>query len=152
MAVETDSYITNADIQTRVGSLAYVQLADDNGDGVADVAVVDEIRQAANGEVNAFLARRYAVPIATTSETALAALLKSVTLDLAEHRLRARRPPVPTEATQRRDATIRWLRDVAEGRIDLPSINPLTTHHTRGAPAAVSGDERTLSREALDDY
>ncbi len=29
------SYITNSDIELRVGSAAYVQLADDDGDGVA---------------------------------------------------------------------------------------------------------------------
>ncbi len=152
MAIDTDDYIANTDIETGVGSLAYVQLADDDGDGSADAAVVDEIRLAATGEVNSFLARRYAVPIATTSEPALAELLKSVTLDLAEHRLRSRRPPVPAESTQRRDATIHWLRDVAEGRIDLPSVAPVTTHHTRGASAAIAGEERTMSRESMEQY
>ena len=39
------AYITNADIQTRLGNATYVQLSDDNGDGAADTAVVlgDEI-------------------------------------------------------------------------------------------------------------
>ena len=57
------AYISNADLQERLGASAYVQLADDNGDGAADVGVVDEVRLAAEGEVNSHLARRYATPI-----------------------------------------------------------------------------------------
>ena len=56
-------YITDSDIQTRVGPAAYVQLTDDTGGGVANETVVDEARAGAEGEVNAYLARRYAVPL-----------------------------------------------------------------------------------------
>jgi phage gp36-like protein len=86
-------YITNTDIERRLGSAAYVQLTDDDGDGSADVGVVDEARLAAEGAVNSFLAKRYSVPVNLVAHSELADLLASVTLDLAEYRLRARRPP-----------------------------------------------------------
>ena len=92
------AYVTNADIQGRLGNDTYIQLTDDDQDGSADVGVVDEARLAAEGEVNSYLARRYGVPIDLTTHADLADLLASITLDLVEFRLRARRPPVPAAA------------------------------------------------------
>ena len=57
------AYITNADIEERLGSATYVQLADDDGDNVADVGVVDEARLGADGEVSSYLGRRFQLPI-----------------------------------------------------------------------------------------
>ena len=143
------AYISNADIEERVGSATYVQLADDDGDGVADVAVVEEARRGAEGEVNSYLARRYEVPINLSAHAELAGLLTSVTLDLAELRLRSRRPPVPETALVQRDRAIEWLRRVAEGAIDLPSVLPLASSSIRGLRAASTGGVRVLSREEM---
>ena len=99
-------YITNADIEERLGTAAYVQLADDDGNGVADVGVVDEARLGAEGEANSYLGRRYSVPVSLTTHPDLADVLASFTLDLAEYRLRLRRPPVPDDARRRRDQAI----------------------------------------------
>ena len=49
------AYISNADIQERLGAAAYVQLADDDGDGQADVGVVDEVRLGAWYNLLSFL-------------------------------------------------------------------------------------------------
>lgn len=143
------SYITNSDIETRVGSAAYVQLADDDGNGIADAAVVDEIRLAAEGEVNSYLARRFAVPIDIVSLPELAALLKSVALDLAEFRLRARRPPVSAEAATRRDLALVWLKAVAAAVVDLPSSTALPASPVRGSVVQVGGESPVLSHEEL---
>ena len=40
------AYIQNSDIGTRVGSQSFIQLADDDGDNLADAAVLDEVRGA----------------------------------------------------------------------------------------------------------
>ena len=73
------AYISNADIQERLGSQTYVQLTDDDGDAVADVGVVDEARLGAEGEVNSYLARRYRVPIDLAVNPELADLLATIT-------------------------------------------------------------------------
>ena len=143
------SYITNADIEQRLGSDAYVQLTDDDGDGTADVGVVDEARLGAEGEVSSYLARRFQVPIDLTSFPELAGLLASVTLDLAEYRLRVRRPPAPDAAVRQRDQAIEWLKGVVNGTIELPSAGALPPNPARGTVAEVSGSERVLSREEL---
>lgn len=147
-----DIYVTNLDVETRLGTSAYVQLTDDDGNGEADAEVVDEVRRGAVGEVHSFLARRYAVPIDTAFHVELADLLKTVCLDLIEYRLRARRPPVPEVTVVQRDTTLRWLKDVADGRADLPGIVATASNASRGTIAATFGEERTLSREELDRF
>ena len=146
------SYITNADIEERVGGVALVQFADDDGNGIADVGVVDEARLGAEGEVNSYLGRRFAVPISLTIHPDLADVLASFTLDLAEYRLRLRRPPVPEDARRRRDQAIEWLARVAEGRIELPSAVGVAANMTRGTLAATRGEKRLLTRDELADH
>lgn len=142
-------YITNTDIEERVGSSAFIQLADDDGNGVADVGVVDEARLGAEGEVNSYLGRRYAVPISLTTHPDLADVLASNTLDLAEYRLRLRRPPVPEDARRRRDQAIEWLTRVADGRIELPSAVGVAASSARGTIAATTGEKRVLTHDEL---
>jgi phage gp36-like protein len=146
------AYITNADIEERVGSVAFVQLADDDGNGVADVGVVDEARLGAEGEVNSYLGRRYAAPISLTTHPDLADVLASFTLDLAEYRLRLRRPPVPEDARRRRDQAIEWLTRVAEGRIELPSAVGVTASSARGTIATTTGEKRVLTHDELEGH
>jgi phage gp36-like protein len=146
------SYITNFDIEERLGSVAYVQLADDDGNGVADVGVVDEARLGAEGEVNSYLGRRYSVPVSLTTHPDLADVLASFTLDLAEYRLRLRRPPVPDDARRRRDQAIEWLTRVAEGRIELPTAVGVAASTARGTIAATTGEKRLLTRDELADH
>lgn len=143
------AYITNSDIQERLGGAAYVQLTDDDGNGVADVGVVDEARLAAEGEVNSYLARRYEVPIDLSAHPELADILASMTLDLVEYRLRLRRPPVGRSAQQIRAEAVAWLTRVADGRIDLPSATPVATNTNRGPLGATTGAERLLTRDEL---
>jgi len=146
------SYVSNTEIQQRLGSAAYVQLADDDGDGVADVVVVDEARLGAEGEVNSYLARRFTVPIDLTVHTDLTDILKTVTLDLIEQRLRQRRPPVPEATTVRYRDAMRWLQGVADAKIELPSATPVAAQTLRGPLAQTTGDDRLLSREELSDH
>lgn len=146
------SYIVNADIEIRVGSAAYVQLSDDDGDGQADTAVIDEIRLAAESQVNSYLARRYAVPIDLVLHTDLADLLKSITLDLAEYRLWCRRPPVSRDGVEKHAHAVAWLTGVASGSIALPSAKEVASNTTRGSLATTTGEERLLSRDELSNH
>jgi len=145
------SYLSNTDIQTRLGPAAYVQLTDDAGTGSANEAVVDEARLAAEGEVDSYLARRFVTPIDLARHPELADLLRSLCLDLAEHRLRLRRPPLPAEATARRNAAVAWLERVASGQAELPAaVQPASA--ACGLTRRVTGAERVLSREELSQF
>lgn len=143
------SYITNSDIETRLGSQAYVQLTDDDGDGTANSDVVDEARLGAEGEVNGYLARRYQVPIDVGTYTELSGLLASICLDLVELRLRSRRPPAPREAIERAERTRLWLKGVAGGSIALPGVGTLPPSATEGIVAESLGETRRLFLDDL---
>ncbi len=142
-------YISNADIEERLGTASYVQLTDDTGTGEADADKVDEARLGAEGEVDSYLARRYAVPIDVTSHPELAGLLRSIALDLAEFRLHCRRPPVSEDVLRKRDATISWLSQVARGAIVLPSASALPANEAEGFRAAVAGRRRVLTDDEM---
>ncbi len=145
------SYITNQRIQDRLGLATLLQLADDDSDGQADTAVLDEVRNAAEGEVNSYLARRYETPINLTIHTELVGILASITLDLAEYRLRLRRPPVASDVSERLRHALTWLSRVADGTLELPSTGVALSSH-RGSQAATLGDMRTLSHDELSNF
>jgi phage gp36-like protein len=138
------SYITNSDIELRLGTTRYVELTDDAGTGSPNPAVADEARLGAEGEVNSYLAQRYAVPVNIATYTDAGGAIKSAALDLTEHRLHARRRDVPGYVTQKRDAAIRWLQAVAGGSASLPTVP------TIGLRAAATGEERVMSRDELE--
>ena len=146
------SYLSNADIETRLGTTTYIQLADDDGDNEADVGVVDEARLGAEREGDSYLARRYAVPIDLVAHPELTDLLATFTLDLAEYRLRARRPPIPDAATQLRQHAAQWLERIANGTVDLPALTELPSSDLRGPRIGWNSEERALSRDELSDH
>jgi len=146
------AYVTNSDIEVRLGSAAYVQVTDDNGDGSADVAVVDEARLGAESEVNSYLGRRYLAPVDVAQFPETAGVLKSITLDLIECRLRARRPPVPEEVLQKRDHAIAWLKGIADGSIAMPTAAELPLSTARGPIARASGEPKVLSHDELSGF
>jgi phage gp36-like protein len=143
------AYATNADVEERLGTTLYVQLTDDSGTGSADEDKVTEARQAAEAEIDSYVGRRYAVPIDTTGQDELAAMLKSVTLDLAEHRLHARRPPIPDAIRQKRTFAVQWLERAASGQVVLPTAIELAGSGTSGVVGKVTGPARVMSRDEL---
>ena len=142
-------YITNADIELRVGHSAYVQLADDDGDGAADTAVVDAVRDAAEGEIDGFLAGRYQTPIDLSAHPELTGLMASLALDVAEYRLRLRRPPVAPDIGRRYEQTVEWLRRLATGVIQLPTLATASGPTAGGVRAKAIGEPRVLTRDEL---
>jgi len=146
------SYVTNTQIETRLGTAAYVQLTDDDGDQQADAAVVDEARLGAEGEVESYLARRYAVPIDLTQHPEVGDVLASIVLDLVELRLRSRRPPIPEVTLKRHADALQWLRDVADGLVELPSVTPLAGSALHGPSVLSTSEPQTLSRDELSSH
>lgn len=145
------AYASNADIEQRLGSAAYVQLSDDEATGSASEARVSEAREAAEGEVDSYLARRYAVPVDVSLHPELAAILRSVALDLAEYRLHARRPPIPPDITNKRENSIRWLAAIAAGTVLLGAASELPAGNTEGLRCQAMGPGRVLCRSEMAD-
>ncbi len=145
------AYATNSDVQQRLGPALYVQLTDDAGSGAADEAIVTEAREYAESKINSMLARRFQVPIDVSSHAELAALLKSLTLDLTEHHLHARRPPVPETVVRKRSGALNWLEAAARGEAGMPSSDELPANPATGVSGWVQGSPRAMTRETLED-
>jgi len=143
------AYITNADIERRLGSANYIHLTDDLSTGVADATVADEARQAAEGEVDAYLGRRYAVPVEVASSPELAGLLAGVALDLAVNRLHGRRPPVPDDVRLQADRSRLLLARLSTGEAVLPSGAELPANAAAGPAGQAVGHRRVLVEKEL---
>jgi len=128
------AYITNQDIIDRVGTSAAAQLTTDSG-ATPDQDVIDEVRNASEGEVNGYLAKRYTVPVDLTTHTDLADTLKSFTLDVAVYRLMGRRGRISESYKQAYENAKEWLTKVSEGKIVLPAAT---------TPEAPTGDAQVL--------
>lgn len=137
------AYIVNQDIIDRLGTAKAAQLTAETG-ATPSTTVLDEIRLSSEGEVNGYLARRYAVPVDLTTHADLAATLKGFTLDVAVYRAHGRRPPVPEAAKDSYESAKEWLLRVSEGKIVLPAaVTPAST--TSDKPMAASGGSPQIS-------
>ena len=143
------SYISDVDIERRLGTAAFVQLTDDAGTGTADLDVVAEAREGAIGEVNSYLARRFRVPIDVGLHVELASVLATVTLDVAAHRLHSRRPPIPPEVAAQYASAVSWLAKVAAGDVKLPAESVLAGADALGVTAKVIGNAAVMSHDEL---
>lgn len=144
------AYVSNADIELRLGSAVAIQLTDDAGAGVINAGLLDETRSGAEGEVNSYLARRFQTPIDVGAHGEVAGLLASVTLDLVEYRLHARRPPVPLSVIQRHRSALDWLSRVASGLVALPSAITIAPSNSSGLVSGSTGEPMVFSREDLE--
>ena len=121
------AYITNQDVIDRLGTSVAAQLSSETGSSV-NAAVVTEVVNAAEGEVNGILAAKFATPVDVSVDAERANALKGVTLKVAVYHLMSRRPPVSETYTKEHDEAIAWLHDVAAGRIKLPgALTPVAT-------------------------
>jgi phage gp36-like protein len=146
------AYITNKDIQDRLGPSLYIQLTDDSGSGSADLDVVDATRQEAEGEADSYFARRYAVPIDLSTHPELSSLIKGFVLDLAEYRLHTRRPPVTPDVIAKHAHAVDWFQRIAVGQAELSSLATVTANAATGPVASITGEARLLTRGELDGY
>jgi len=145
------AYVTNAEIEARLGTATYIELTDDAGTGAADEAKVDEARLGAEGETNSYLATRYRVPVDVAAEAEVAAVLKTFVLDLVAYRLHSRRPPVPDDVVRRREEAVTWLGRVAAGIVQLPAAVALASTGAIGSLAEAAGPQRAMTRDSLED-
>jgi phage gp36-like protein len=136
-------YASLADLQTRLAPQTLVELADDNGDGVADGAVIGAVLADASALIDLFIAARYATPIASRPQ-----LLALLAADLAIHALFARhRQAAAGEHAARYAEAIRTLGQVAAGKLSLAGAAP------RDLPESTRrGEAKTFSGDSLEEF
>lgn len=138
------TYCATQDLIDRYGEFELIQLTDSTGAGAIDQTVVDRAIADVDGEIDAYLAKRVALPLATVPPVLVRMacvmvryyLYKDVATDLVK---------------QQYDAAIRFLRDVAAGTTSLGADAAGDPTPDNGAPAYVQGDG-VFSGDGMDGY
>ncbi len=139
-------YATQTDLLNRLDLRHLVELADDDGDGQPDPAVLDACIADADSVIDSCLRARYVVPLAP-----IPPLLRKLSADLAIANLFARRREAASPMHhQRAQAARDLLQSLANGEIQLADAGPLTPN---ALPQSTSLDRsRSFAPETLDPY
>ena len=135
------SYATEADMVTALGEDELIQLTDraDPPVGAIDAAVLTRALEAADGEIDSYLASRYTLPLASVP-----VILRDCAVDIARYRLHDR--GVPDRVKDEYKNRIAWLRDVAAGKASVGLAPESLTPNSAGLPEMTSGG-RVFARE-----
>lgn len=143
-------YASPAELKARYeDDLAVAHLTFDEGTGLPDTTVLNEVINGAEGEINSYIAKRYLVPVDVSGDASLAARLKSLTLDFSTYGLELRSGNITESRQTAHDQGVEWLVKISEGKLYLPSTlaPPVTT--SRGSLArygTASTDTDTTKR------
>jgi phage gp36-like protein len=116
------NYTTYAALPGPITPADVVKALDDNADGVADTAAIAQVLDAADEQIDGYLACKYALPLATVPP-----LVTSLASTLCRYALYARRgtPPENNPFAEQQKQAIKTLEKLAEGRLLLyPVITP----------------------------
>jgi len=142
------SYSTASDIQDRIGIDRLVELADQDGDGVPDSALVVQAIADADAEIDSYLTGRYSTPVASATP-----LLKRLSVSIAIFLLSSRPGLRPTEDDKRRyDADRQLLTRLRDGQISLPGVSERTGTDDKTNLGVTDGAERVFGRDNLEDF
>lgn len=106
------AYAAQADLVARFGEVEIGQVADTDGSGEIDAALVARALADADAEIDAALAVRYQLPLATVPP-----LLTRIACDLARFALYT--DQVPQAVELRAKNAVKMLADIAAGRVSL---------------------------------
>lgn len=116
-------YASTTDLFARLAPDLLSLLADDDGDAAPDTAILTAALDDASAQIDAALARRYAVPIDPAPDR-----LVRLAVDLAVAFLyRRRREALPAEAAAALTEALLDLVDLADGTAALPGVAPQTS-------------------------
>ncbi len=123
------AYITQDDIEDRIGADDLAALADYDGDGQADQAVVAQAITSAGALIDSYLGVRFSVPVEPVPD-----VLKTRAVNLAVYFLRLGRDSVTEDVRAQYEDDIEWLNQVVAGSVSL-GIEP-SPDESAGAPRA----------------
>lgn len=115
------AYATTSDlVHVCGGQDRYVQLFDWNGDGAADLDVIERAQELADGKINGYARKRFATPIENPSAT-----LRAFAAELVVHETRKIRGTIgEAEATAAERSHRSWLEDLAAGKVSPSDPEP----------------------------
>jgi phage gp36-like protein len=137
-------YALQADLVTRFGSEELAQRSDRINGSVIDATVVARALADADAEIDAYLAVRYQLPLASVP-----AVLGRVACDIALYRLC---DIPPDEVRKRYEDAVRDLKRAADGSLVIDGASPLAKSTTGGGGVTSKSPERIFSNDQLSGY
>lgn len=142
------NYITQEDIEKKIGVDGLIQLTDDYVDGVVNTDNMNQAITDAEGEVDSYLAKQYSVPLSSPP-----AIVKAICLDIVIYHLWGRRKSTPEDIEKRYTNAIRFLEKVAKDQVSLGVDTEPTASPNEGGPASTKTDEdRIFTDDTLQNY
>lgn len=143
------AYLTPDDLTAQIPAAQLVELADDDGDGVADAGVVAAAIAAAEATVDGYLQTRYPLPLAAVPE-----VVKRLARDLAAWELWSRRDTPDLEKRPvyyRYKDALRFLEKLAQGEVRL-GAEPPPAEAAGGVRTSRPAGDRVFTRDSLRNY
>lgn len=140
------SYAVVQDMVDRFGAAELVQLTDrsETPTGEYDSDLIEQALSDAEAEINAYLASRYALPLAEVPQT-----LTRLTCDIARYHLYG--SSLTEEVTKRYDSSVAFLKSVSRGDAVIGVGTTGAAPTVENAPEHF-GPDRTFSSDTLKDY
>lgn len=135
------AYATVHDLENAAGGRdRLVQIADRDGDGEPDAALIAAAQAKAEGLIDSYAGKRYSVPVANPS-----AMLIQIAAEETIYQLLVRNPPgVTDDDRDERDRRLDWLKDLATGKVvpsdPLPAKSPTVRAGYHPSKRAMSRD------------
>ena len=139
------SYATQADLVDRFGELELSQRTDRvNGTNI-DAVVLGRALADADAEIDAYLATRYCLPLASVP-----AVLTRLAADMARYQLCADKVPDPVRL--RYEDAVKLLRQIASGGVQLTGAVLVAAEGGSGNAVAMRTPERMFGADRLASY
>ncbi len=140
------SYATQQNMVDRFGEREVMALTDRDNTGVIDAAILAQSLAQADNEINAYLAGRYALPLATTP-----LIVRDFACDIARYRLCGGEVTETEEVRNRYKDAIKFFEKVANGQISLGLDGLNQSQAPRGA-VLINANVRVFNQSSLNDY
>lgn len=137
------TYCVQADIEKLVPIQELAELTTESGT-TPDGNIITECIVKADGEIDAYCKKCYAVPFSPVP-----GIVKAMSVDIAIYHLYSRRSAVPDIRKYRYENAIKFLTAVAHGELLIPGPTP---SETGGGTLQLSSAERVFSRDLLSDF
>ena len=130
----------------RFGEREVIALTDRDNTGVIDAVVLAQGLTSADDEINAYLASKYSLPLASTP-----VIVRDFACDMARYRLCSAEVTETEEVRNRYNDAIKFFNKVAKGEISL-GLNGLNVVPAPTGPVLLKTNERVFSGASLSDY
>jgi phage gp36-like protein len=124
------AYCSLADILEEIDEEVLIAITDTTDSGVVDSVKIDSAIARADSIIDGYLSSRVSVPVVTVTQT-----LKTLSIDIAIHRLFSRKESVPQEREKKFEQALEFLNAFTKGLVEL------------GAP--ISGESLGYSAAAI---